>query len=382
MVEFSSAGSLNNKELRKGFTTGSCAAAAAKAACWMLLTGSTKERISIVTPKGTVFDAEIEDISRGPDSVRCAVRKDGGDDPDVTTGALICSEVAFSDEPGIRILGGNGVGRVTRPGLDQPVGEAAINSVPRAMIISGVREVCSLHDYEGGMTVTVSVPGGEKIAEHTFNPRLGIEGGISIIGTSGVVEPMSEQAILDTIRVELSQKKAEGNSAVFISPGNYGLDFMKKNYAMDLDRSVKCSNFIGDTIDMVRGLGFSGMLLTGHAGKLVKLSGGIMNTHSRMADCRMELIAAAALREGASREVLLRVLDCLTTEEAFALLGSEGILTAVSRRIMQGIMYHLDRRAAGAVSIECIMYTKENGILAASAGAEDMINKHREQWNG
>ncbi|MBQ3292369.1 MAG: cobalamin biosynthesis protein CbiD [Mogibacterium sp.] len=369
-------------KLRKGFTTGSCAAAAAKAACLMLLTGNIKETISIGTPKGPVFDAKIEDIIGTPDSVKCAVRKDGGDDPDVTTGALIYAEVAFAEETGVRILGGEGVGRVTRPGLDQPVGEAAINSVPRAMITEAIAEVCRLYDHEGGITVTISVPGGEKIAEHTFNPRLGIEGGISIIGTSGVVEPMSEQAILDTIRVELSQKKAEGHTVAFISPGNYGLDFMKETYGTDLDRSVKCSNYIGDTIDMIRELGFDGMLLTGHAGKLVKVSGGIMNTHSRMADCRMELISAAAAREGASNDLILHILDCLTTEEAFALLEEEGILKNVSGRIMQGIMYHLNRRAQGELHIECIMYNKENGILAASDGAEDMINKHREQWNG
>lgn len=375
------------KELRSGFTTGSCAAAAAKAACLMLLSGNTKETISIVTPKGPVFDAKIEDITRTRDSVKCAVRKDGGDDPDVTTGALVYAEAAFDRNMAdqaryVRILGGEGVGRITRPGLDQPVGEAAINSVPRKMITDGVTEVCKLFDYEGGITVTISVPGGEKIAEHTFNPRLGIEGGISIIGTSGVVEPMSEKAILDTIKVELRQKKAEGHTVAFISPGNYGLDFMKETYGMDLDKSVKCSNFIGDTVDMVRELGFEGMLLTGHAGKLVKVSGGIMNTHSRMADCRMELISAAAAREGASNDLILRILDCLTTEEAFALLEAEGITEKVSCRIMKGIMYHLNKRAAGSLRIECIMYNKENGILAASDGAEDMIDRYREQWNG
>lgn len=383
------------EQLRNGFTTGSCAAAAAKAACWMLLTGSRKERISIGTPKGLTFDAEIVDISMERDSVRCAVRKDGGDDPDVTTGALIYAEVRRSEDaaghagedetdgiPEVTITGGEGVGRVTRPGLDQPVGEAAINSVPRAMITKEVTEVCRLCDHSGGITVTISVPGGEEIAARTFNPRLGIEGGISIIGTSGIVEPMSEQAILDTIRVELQQKKAEGHTVAFISPGNYGLDFMRETYGTDLDRSVKCSNYIGDTIDMVRRLGFSGMLLTGHAGKLVKVAGGIMNTHSRMADCRMEIISAAAAREGADRDLILRILGCLTTEEAFALLAEEGMLGNVSARIMDGILSHLGRRAAGELRIECIMYTKEKGILAASEGADEMIAENREQWNG
>lgn len=374
---------MENK-LRSGFTTGSCAAAAAKAAAWMLLTGSLKERISIITPKGAAFDAVILDIQRSGESVSCAVRKDGGDDPDVTTGALIYAEVRLSDENGVRIDGGDGIGRVTRPGLDQPIGAAAINSVPREMIRKEVAEVADACGYEGGFDVTISVPGGEEIAQKTFNPRLGIEGGISIIGTSGVVEPMSEQAILDTIRVELRQQRAEGSGIAYISPGNYGLDFMKENYGMDLDRSVKCSNYIGLTTDMVRELGFEGMLLTGHAGKLVKVAGGIMNTHSREADCRMEIIAAAAARKGADRELILSILDSLTTEEAFAKLRkTDGDLAErTASGLMESIVKNLRCRAGGELHIECIMYTKENGLIAASDGAGEMIEANREKWNG
>ena len=373
-----------NKKLRSGFTTGSCAAAAAKAAAWMLLAGTEKSNISIITPKGAAFDAEILEIKRTADSVKCAVRKDGGDDPDVTTGALIFAEVSLSDENGIRLDGGEGVGRVTRPGLDQPVGEAAINSVPRAMIKQEVAQVAEAYGYDGGFDVIISVPGGDAIAARTFNPRLGIEGGISIIGTSGVVEPMSEQAILDTIRVELRQQKAEGCKAAFISPGNYGLDFMKETYGMDLDRSVKCSNYIGLTVDMIKELGFESMLLTGHAGKLVKVAGGIMNTHSREADCRMEIIAAAAAKEGADTGLILGILECLTTEEAFAKLreADSQLAERTAERLMSGILASLGRRSGGGLHIECIMYTKENGLIAASDGAEEMIRNNREQWNG
>ena len=373
-----------DKKLRSGFTTGSCAAAAAKAAAWMLLTGTEKTNISIITPKGAAFDANILDIQKAADSVKCAVRKDGGDDPDVTTGALIYAEVRLSDSEGIRLDGGEGVGRVTRPGLDQPVGEAAINSVPRSMIKQEIAEVADAYGYDGGFEVIISVPGGEEIAARTFNPRLGIEGGISIIGTSGVVEPMSEQAILDTIKVELRQQKAEGNTIAFISPGNYGLDFMKENYGMDLDRSVKCSNYIGLTVDMIKELGFKGMLLTGHAGKLVKVAGGIMNTHSREADCRMEIISAAAAKEGAGTELILSILGCLTTEEAFAKLRETDSAMAdrTAARLMDGILASLGRRSGGGLRTECIMYTKENGLIAASDGAEAMIRDNREQWNG
>ena len=394
-------------DLRKGFTTGSCAAAAAKAACRMLLSGSEVDRLSIITPKGPAFDAEILNTERTAGYVKCAVRKDGGDDPDITTGALIEAEVRFAgteegieaectetvankadersgaeEAPRVIIKGGKGVGRVTRPGLDQPVGEAAINSVPREMITREVTEVLDMFDCSEAVTVTISVPEGEELALHTFNPRLGIEGGISIIGTSGVVEPMSRQAILDTIRVELRQKKAEGHDIAFISPGNYGLDFMKETYDVDLDRSVKCSNFVGETIDMICELGFSGMLLTGHIGKLVKVAGGIMNTHSREADCRMEIIAAAAVREGADTEVLGRIFDCLTTEEAYGILYEAGLAEKVSQRIMDRIMYNLDRRAGGRLDIGCIVYSKEYGQLAASDRAAGMIEENRTKWNG
>ena len=373
-----------DSKLRSGFTTGSCAAAAAKAAAWMLLTGTEKTVISVITPKGAAFDAKILDIQRTADSVKCAVRKDGGDDPDVTTGALIYAEVRLSDDEGVRLDGGEGVGRVTRPGLDQPVGAAAINSVPRAMINREVSEAAEAYGYEGGFDVIISVPGGEEIAARTFNPRLGIEGGISIIGTSGVVEPMSEKAILDTIRVELRQQKAEGCRTAFISPGNYGRDFMKETYGMDLDRSVKCSNYIGLTVDMIKELGFEGMLLTGHAGKLVKVAGGIMNTHSREADCRMEIIAAASAKEGAGTELILSILGCLTTEEAFTKLrgADEAMAESVASRLMDGILASLSRRSGGGLHIECIMYTKENGLIAASDGAVEMIRNNREQWNG
>ena len=203
--------------MRYGFTTGSCSAAAAKAAAYMLLTGNKKEKITITTPKGIDFHAQILDIKRTEDGVSCGVMKDGGDDPDVTSGSIVYANVSrvgdVNTEDGLKnntskvlIDGGEGVGRVTQPGLDQPVGNAAINSVPRQMIEKEVREVMDVLDYNGSLSVIISIPGGEKIAEKTFNPRLGIEGGLSVLGTSGIVEPMSTQALLDTINIELNQK--------------------------------------------------------------------------------------------------------------------------------------------------------------------------------
>lgn len=363
--------------MRYGFTTGSCAAAAAKAAAYMLLSGRQKNTITIETPKGIPYTAEILEITRGEKAVQCAVRKDGGDDLDITSGALIYAEVSLTDhtrtqatDTRIHIDGGIGVGRVTKPGLDQPVGNAAINHVPREMIAKEVLEVCDLMDYKGNLQVIISVPEGEAIAKQTFNPRLGIVGGISILGTSGIVEPMSNQALLDTIRVELNQRRAEGFDYIAVAPGNYGLDFMKKAYGYDLDKSVKCSNFIGVTIDMAVECGFTRMLLTGHIGKLIKVAGGIMNTHSKEADCRMELLSAFAIHEGAGADVAAKILDCVATEEAVRLLREAGKQQEVMDYAMERIMFYLNKRAGGRMQIDCIMYDNTFGELAKSKEAD------------
>ena len=358
--------------MRCGFTTGSCAAAGSKAAAYMLFSGNEKKEISIDTPKGMKYTAEIEDISISPGEVSCAVRKDGGDDPDITTGTLVYSKVSVTDYtplqngPVIDIDGGRGVGRVTKPGLDQPIGNAAINHVPREMIRDAVLEVCGLYDFTGRISVEISVPDGEEIAKKTFNPKLGIEGGISILGTSGIVEPMSSQAILDTIRVQLNQRRAMGYDYVAVTPGNYGQDYMKNTYGYDIDRSVKCSNYIGATIDMAAELGFKKLLLTGHIGKLIKVAGGIMNTHSKEADCRMELLAAFSAKYGLGPSEVARILNCVTTEEALGIIKGAGLLREVMGYSMERILYHLNKRGMDKIKIDCIMYSNEYGELAAS----------------
>ena len=371
----------SKKELRKGFTTGSCGAAAAKAALYMLLTGSVKDEIEIITPGGAVFRTEVKDIFREGNRVRCAVVKDGGDDPDVTTGLHVTAEISAEERDDgaleIQIEGGPGVGRVTLPGLDQPVGNAAVNRVPRQMIEKELSEVAELLDFRGRIRVILSVPGGEEAAERTFNPRLGIEGGISILGTTGIVEPMSTRAILDTIRVELNQRKALGDRISAVSPGNYGLKFMQETYGYDLNRSVKCSNYVGDTLDMVREMGFRGMLLTGHIGKLIKVSGGIMNTHSKEGDARMELLAAAVIRAGGSMDTLRGILNCRVTEEALGIIRKESpvLLRKSMESVMERILYYLRKRAGEELPVECILYSNEFGLLAASSGAMDMLEK-------
>ena len=277
----------DGKKLRLGYTTGSCAAAAAKAAAWMLLTGSRKETITLDTPKGIRLELAVKEITMERGSVSCAIEKDSGDDPDVTKGTLIFATVTYADTSGVTIDGGFGIGRVTKRGLDQPVGNAAINSVPRQMIRENVEEVMTLADYHGGLSVVISAPEGEMLAKKTFNPRLGIVGGISILGTTGIVEPMSEKALVDTIRVELNQRKVGGAEYVLLTPGNYGSDFIHNELGLDLKVAVQVSNFIGEALDICKELGFKGAMLIGHVGKLVKIAGGMMKTPSKYGDCRM-----------------------------------------------------------------------------------------------
>lgn len=383
--------------IRYGFTTGSCAAAAAKAAAYMLLSGQEKKSISISTPKGILYTTDVILLERDEHRVSCGVIKDAGDDPDITHLARICASVEIPEECGIQenedavkwwkgqkwseancessviIDGGIGVGRVTRPGLDQPVGNAAINRVPREMITKEVQEVCEFFDYHGQVRVTIFVPEGKALAEKTFNPRLGIEGGISILGTSGIVEPMSTQALLETIRIELRQHREEGETRIAVSPGNYGQEFMRRTYGFDLERSVKCSNFIGASIDMAADLGFEEMLLTGHIGKVVKLAGGIMNTHSREADCRMELLAAAAVRQSVPRECVMAVLKSGTTEEAIGKIEDLSLRKAVMEDIMEHIAFYLDKRAAGRIRMECMVYSNKFGELGSTPGSKTLL---------
>lgn len=356
----------DGKRLRLGYTTGSCAAAAAKAAVWMLLTRRRKETIRLLTPKGIELELKVEETQISDDFVRCAIRKDGGDDPDITTGAFVFARVTKTDIPGITIDGGPGVGRVTKPGLDQPVGSAAINSVPRRMIQENVQEVMDAFDYRGGLDILISVPQGEELAKKTFNSRLGIVGGISILGTTGIVEPMSEKALVDTIRAELRQRRAAGEEEVMLTPGNYGAEFIREGLDLDPDRAVQVSNFIGDALDLCRELGFRKVCLIGHIGKLVKLAGNMLNTHSRYGDCRMPILAAFAGAEGLPPEKIARVLSCVSCDDALSILDDAGVKEATMNRLMEAILENLRHRAGEEIQVRCAMFSKVYGLLAVS----------------
>ena len=366
--------SKGSKKLRCGFTTGTCAAAASAGAARMLLSGKVIENITVITPSGNSVTVGLTDIKKENDYVSCAVQKDSGDDPDVTDKILVYSAVSY-EKSGITVDGGEGVGRVTKKGLKQQIGEAAINPVPRKMIEEQLKTAAADYSYDGGLKAVISVPMGTQIAKKTFNPRLGIEGGISILGTTGIVEPMSEQALIDTISVELDVRKAQNEEFIIVTPGNYGQDFLRDNLGIAVDKCVKCSNFIGDTIDMCIEKGFKSMLLVGHIGKLSKLGCTIYNTHSRYADGRMEAFALCAALSGAEREVLENILGCITTDAALEILKKESIFDETIKMLEKRIDRSLKLRAKGSIEIGMITFSEEYGILCKTENADNMLEK-------
>lgn len=381
-----------DRELRSGYTTGTCAAAAAQAAAWLLCRGETIERCSIPTGKG-LAELPVSYLGETEKGVSFAVKKDAGDDPDVTDQAMICAAVkkverdpdpswyASGDYPGIYIDGGKGVGRVTKPGLSCPVGKAAINPVPREMIWKAVDQVRRAGEDPGPLLVTVEIPAGEELAEKTFNPKLGIVGGLSVLGTTGIVEPMSEAALTATIRLEIHMKAVEGADYLVVTPGNYGEAFAGQLPDLDLSCEMKCSNYVGETLDLAEELGIRGILFIAHIGKFIKVSGGIMNTHSRNADARAELMAAAAFRAGADRETVRKILDTGTTEEALDVLAASGqeLLEHTMEEVCGRVQFYLNQRTKGSLETGAILFSSVRGKLGETETVPELIRRINEQ---
>ena len=365
------------KNLRCGYTTGSCATAASKAAAAMLLTGERIDSVRIDTPKGIVLNLEPLEVMLTADFASCAIRKDSGDDPDDTNGVLVYAKVEKTAEPGIMIEGGIGVGRVTKPGLACAVGGPAINPTPRKMITTEVGKVMAESGYTGGLKVTISIPAGVEIAKKTFNPRLGIIGGLSVLGTSGIVEPMSEKALVETMYVEIRAQQAAGNKNLLVFFGNYGEDFTRDEMKLDLDGHVTCSNFVGELLDYAVFCGFETLLLIGHSVKLVKVAQGVMNTHSKYADCRTELFALEAMFHGASVEVGKEIYSCLTTDEVTKVLKRENIFEPVIEKVTDKIDFYMQHRVHGKIKTAALMFSNVYGILGKTKYADELVELHK-----
>jgi cobalt-precorrin-5B (C1)-methyltransferase len=346
----------DGKKLRCGYTTGSCAAAAAKAAAYMLITGNVVEYIEIDTPAGITLKLEVFKPELTEEYASCCIIKDAGDDPDVTDNMEIFAGVSKREDGVINIYGGQGIGTITRKGFWGEVGQAAINLVPRKMI---AKEVASVADC--GFDVTIYAPAGAEVAKRTFNANIGIQGGISIIGTSGIVEPMSEDALKKTIYLEIDAAIEGGAEDFVLFPGNYGENVVN---GLELTGAkIKVSNFIGDALMYINEKGIKSITLVGHIGKLSKLSIGAFNTHSKLCDVRIEAFIYYLALKGAPIGLLSKVNSCLTSEEAVKILLDNGY-REVFDDMTKGCEDRIKRYLKNiALNIKVIMYSMDYGIL-------------------
>ncbi len=355
---------INGKTYRYGYTTGSSAAGAAKGALTMLLSGEVIEEIALKTPAGIELQLSLHDIIITREMVKCAVVKDSGDDPDVTNGIKVYAKVTRNKNLGLQIVGGIGVGRVTKKGLQVAVGEAAINPVPMQMIRE---EALALLADNQDYTIEISVPEGVEIAQKTFNERLGVIGGISILGTSGIVVPMSDEAFKEALALELSILKERGVKEMVLTPGNYGENFIANHLPHATERTVTTSNFIGYMLHEAVRFEMQKVILVGHIGKLIKVAGGIFHTHSSVADGRNEIFAAHYMQFSGDVEGFRGIMQSNTTEEAIEYVKSVQFFNHLCNIIKMRCLQHIKNK----MEIEVIIFSQERGLL----GKKDNVDE-------
>lgn len=397
------------KKLREGVSTGSCMTGGAAAAAQWIVTGKCPDVIRVDTPIGKTLyldvipksertDLSQEVVSKSEEtntsiemntskdfntfaekgrSVNrdrvlrtCGIIKDAGDDPDVTGGSEIVTTVELLPEKGeISFVGDEGIGVVTQEGLKLPVGEPAINPVPRQMVCKALREIIGDH----GAIVTVSIPGGRELAKKTFNPRLGIEGGLSILGTTGIVRPMSEEAMKDSLMVELDMYAKQGHRSILFVLGTTGENALKAQFG-EFRCVLQVSNYIGFMIEEAVERGFTDILIGGFVGKLVKVASGTMNTHSHISDGRIETICTHAALHGASTEVIRKIYACVTTKAAMKIVEEEG-LTDIWKDMAQKASDYCKKTAHGMADVGIIFLDGSNAVLAESENARKVLER-------
>jgi cobalt-precorrin-5B (C1)-methyltransferase len=348
---------INGKVYRYGYTTGSCAAAATQAAVKALLQGDETPVVALMTPSGTEVHISVYGYEREGDSVSCFVVKDSGDDPDVTNGIRVYAWAQLTATAELEIKAGTGIGIVTKKGLPVEPGLPAINPVPLQMIRN---EAEKLRPAQQGLSVEISIPEGVEISKRTFNSRLGILGGISVLGTSGLVVPMSDEAFKESLSLDLSVLREQGAEQVVLTPGNYGERFLQQYAPQLAGTAVNTSNFIGYMLHECVRYGFRKVLLAGHIGKLVKVAGGVFHTHSSVADARMEILASHYLLFSGDVEAFGKIMASNTTEEALDYIDTEGgffdELAATIRRKCEQHVYN-------QLQVEVVLFAGTDRLL-------------------
>ncbi len=350
------------EQLREGYTTGSCAAAASLASAAWQITGKCPEQVEIITPSGKALHLYVQEQG----AYVCGVQKDAGDDPDQTNGCMVNAFVEILPDDGeISFCAGNGVGIVTRKGLKIPVGEPAINPVPRQMIAQAVRSVIG----KKSAVVTISIPHGETIAEKTFNGRLGIQGGLSILGTTGIVRPMSEEAVRDSLRLALSMCRAEYGTACAFVTGYAGEAYLKERVP-NCGNIVLCSNYLGYLLDCAEEMQFTQILLVGRTGKLVKPAANIMYLHSHTAGGQREVVCTHAALHGANAQQVKQLYDCTTTRRMQELLSQFSFGQTVWASIAESACQNCMLRTHGNIQVGMLLLDDSNQILTKTALVE------------
>ncbi|MFQ4904097.1 cobalt-precorrin-5B (C(1))-methyltransferase [Clostridioides difficile] len=398
---------IDGKKYRRGYTTGSCATGASKAAVYMLITKNRINTINIDTPKGIPLLLKVDNINISDTFVECSIKKDGGDDIDATHTMDIYARaeiVAKNDKNKgyltlkdidslstnseckselykfIRVYGGTGIGVVTKKGLSVDVGKPAINPTPLKMINHEIRKLIGdnfepILGNDKVLKITIFAPQGETVAKKTFNPRLGIVGGISIIGTTGIVEPMSDEGWKKSLSIELQMKKEQGLDKIILVPGNHGEQFIREKLNLDIKYVVRVSNFIGYMIKEAQRIGYKKILMAGHIGKFIKVSAGIFNTHSKVADARSEILVANLALMGARYEFLNKINQCVTTEEAVELINNREyreVYNILSNKCRERVKQYLNEDSDD-IDVEVIIFSMDKSLLGKSDNTDDLV---------
>lgn len=409
---------IDGKKYRRGYTTGSCATAAAKAAVYMLLSKEKIETVNIDTPKGIYLSVPLVFSEIKKDYAMCAVEKDGGDDIDATNGIKIFAKASFVYENEIDkseydiknlkdikkevfsfgeenffVFAGEGIGIITKKGLSVNPGRPAINPVPQKMIKKEVESIINVYkdfnklyieensldlNRKKVIKITIFIPEGEEVSKKTFNPRLGIIGGISVIGTSGIVEPMSDDGWKKSLSIELNMKKELGMDSIILVPGNHGESFIDEKIGKN-NFTVRTSNFIGYMLMEAKRMGFKKILLAGHIGKFIKLSAGIFNTHSKVADARSEILIANLALLGADLDLIKKIDECLTTEEAVDIIDENGfnkVYDIICEKCRKRAQMHVNEE----IEIGVYIFKMDKTLLGKSENADDMLSSFKEKY--